>query len=95
MSHNIKPKVGNVEVMQASIEGVRDGLLQKDVAERLGVERSRVSECYTILRANSGLAEQVLSGELTVYKAHQIATKGTMHRCPICKGAGYVFRKAQ
>jgi len=95
MSNNVKPKISNADVMRAAIEGVRDGLMQKDVAELLGAERSRVSECYAILRANSGLAEQVLSGELTIYKAHQIATKGTMHRCPVCEGAGYVFRRTQ
>ena len=95
MSHSINPKISNADVMRAAIEGVRDGRLQKDVAELLGVEKSRVSECYAILRANSGLAEQVLSGGLTIYKAHQIATKGTMHRCPVCGGAGYVFRRTQ
>lgn len=83
----------NPEIMQAAIDAVRDGVGLMEAAAQFGVEHSTMGRAFVVLREAPGLVEQVLNGSLTLYKAEQIARKGTMHPCPVCEGKGYVFRK--
>lgn len=90
---NSKTRLRNPEIMQAAIDGVRDGLTAKDVSDRQELGLSTLREAFVIVREAPELVGQVLDGSMTIFKAHQIATRGEMHACPVCEGKGYVFRR--
>lgn len=83
----------NPEIMQAAIEAVREGIGIREAAARNDMGVTTMSAAYAVITEAPGLIDRVLAGELTIWKARQIAVKGEMHTCPICEGRGYVFRK--
>lgn len=85
--------VRNIEIMQASIRGIRDGYPPQEVAILIKAGLTQVRQAYALLREAPDLAQRVLDGEITLYKAYQTVTKGEMIPCPTCSGRGHIFRK--
>ncbi len=96
LNHATGKSIRNPEIMKAAVEGVRDGLTTAEVAKMLGMTtktNTTVEYAFVVVRDAPDLVERVISGEMSIYKAHQMTTKGAMHPCPVCEGKGYVFRK--
>jgi len=88
----------NVQILNAAIEGIARNVPAAEVARSLGLRRSQftiVTEAFRVVREGPHLVPEVLAGKLSLYKAHQMIRKGLMIECPICSGAGYVFRKEE
>lgn len=93
VNHKSGRSTNNPEIMAAAIVGYRDGHTAAETVRQTGYPKDAMCLAYVVIRDAPELAERVLSGDLTIYKAHQTATKGVMVPCPVCSGKGHIFRR--
>lgn len=83
----------NSEIMAEALVAYQKGLPVTVAAAKIGVHGSRIGEAYAIIRDAPDLIAEVIAGDMSLYKARQIAVKGEKIPCPVCEGKGHVFRK--
>lgn len=56
------------------------------------VSGTRFYNARLVIKRRPDLIPEILAGTLSVFRAHELATKGERVRCSSCKGKGFIFQ---